>query len=69
MASGSLAGSWIVEVCDAGVALCTGCPLVVVAMPRAMNEDRIAGRVAAKSREVVRRAAMVGGREGSVVFN
>ena len=31
---------------------------MVVAIPRAMNWDRIAGRVAAKSREVVRSAAM-----------
>ena len=36
-------------------------PVVVVAIPRAMNWDRRAGRVAAKSREVVRRDAMVGG--------
>ena len=55
----------MVEVLDGGTALWTGLPLAAVAIPRAINWDRRAGRVVAKSREVVRRAAMVGWRGGS----
>jgi hypothetical protein len=58
-ASGSLAGSEIVDDGAGGLALWMTCPLVVVAIPRAMNWERRAGRVAAKSREVDRSAAMV----------
>ena len=42
------------------------CPLVVVAIPRAINWERSAGREAAKSLEVVRIDAMVGWRSGVV---